>query len=202
MEFLCVDNTCGLACSKIFAILQFLRSWFSLCYIHIMASKISASWQYLQIRDRRLDWKKISICKIISFYSFSPPLFLLREADAYICSMSHTWLVYLKVSDEKLAAFIDQHILGVLVYFDQILLQKSYHVSYKENVITSLSQLIRLLGTKRVTVLRVKVATSLKWVLSIALIRRVPVMDAKSGWFYSWNHNHSVWWKAIWYATY
>ena len=32
-EFLCVDDICVLARSKIFAILQFLRSWFSLSYI-------------------------------------------------------------------------------------------------------------------------------------------------------------------------
>ena len=32
-EFLCVENICVLARSKIFAILQFLRSQFSLSYI-------------------------------------------------------------------------------------------------------------------------------------------------------------------------
>ena len=33
MEFLCVENISVLAPSKTFAILQFLRSWFSLSYI-------------------------------------------------------------------------------------------------------------------------------------------------------------------------
>ena len=69
---------------------------------------------------------------------------------------------FLQLPNDKLAEFIEKHLLGVLVYFDQILLGRSYGIKSKENVISSLIQIIKLLGTKLITPFRIKVATTLK----------------------------------------
>mgnify|MGYP001797301246 FL=1 len=69
---------------------------------------------------------------------------------------------FLQLPNDKLAEFIEKHLLGVLVYFDQILLGRSYDIKSKENVISSLIQIIKLLGTKLITPFRIKVATTLK----------------------------------------
>ena len=69
---------------------------------------------------------------------------------------------FLQMLNDKLAEYTEKYLWGVLVYFDQILLDGSYDIKSKENVISSLIHIIKLLGTKLITPFRFKVATTLK----------------------------------------
>ncbi|KAF6024513.1 ATR [Bugula neritina] len=85
--------------------------------------------------------------------------FLSQDGQTQLSSDNH-------VSDELLAEFIEKHLLGVLVEFDHILLQRSTDIKKKEDVISSLIHVIKLLGSRRVTSLRIKISTSLKLALT------------------------------------
>lgn len=105
----------------------------------------------MTIRDRlRMNQKKM-LEQILVYYSRSPEFVM--EAMSTM----------LETSDpELIASSIDKLLLSVLIYFEQLLASHDCERGLKQNVLLSLGELIRLLGSARISPICFKIITLLK----------------------------------------